>query len=32
VSAALGNQYEMRIRHTIICGLPRCTIMFYTIS
>jgi hypothetical protein len=28
VSVALGTQHAMRMRHTVICGLPRSTIFF----
>jgi hypothetical protein len=26
VFVALSIQYAMRMRHTVVCGLPRCTI------
>ena len=32
VSVALGTQHAMRMRHTVICGLPRCRTYFYIIS
>jgi len=28
VTVALGNQHAVRMRHTVICGLPRSTIFF----
>jgi len=32
VFEALGIQYAMRMRHIIICSLPRSTIFFHIIS
>jgi len=32
VFVALGIQYAMRMRHIVICGLPRYTIFFQIIS
>jgi hypothetical protein len=32
VFVALGIQHAMRIRHTVICDLPRATIFFHIIS
>jgi len=32
VFVALGIQYEMRMRHNVICGLPRYAIFFPIIS
>ena len=32
VLVALGTQHEMRVRHTVICGLPASTTFFHIIS
>jgi len=32
VFVALGIQHAMRMRHIVICGLPRSAIYFYIIS
>ena len=32
VSAALGVEHAMRMRHIVICGLPRSIIFFHFIS
>jgi len=32
VSVALGIQHAMRMRHIVICALPRSTIFFHIIS
>ena len=32
VFVALGIQHEMLMRHIVICGLPRTTIIFHIIS
>jgi len=32
VSIALFIQHAMRMRHTVICGMPGFTIFFYNIS
>ena len=32
VFVALGTQRQMRMPHILICGLPRCTTVFYIIS
>ena len=29
VYVSLGIQHAMRMRHIVICGLPRCTIIFH---
>ena len=32
VYVALGIQYAMRMRHIVVCDLPRSTIFFHIIS
>ena len=32
VFVALGTQHAMRMRHIVICSLPRSTIFFHIIS
>jgi len=32
VFVALGTQHAMRMRHIVMCGLPRCTKVFHIIS
>jgi len=32
VFVALGIQHAMRVRHIVICGMPRYTVFFHIIS